>query len=114
MKVKPKKVSLIPTIEIEKVQMGQWHYHVWMLRLNQKGKRSKIYPLGQDVKFIMRIMNDEPDNFIKRFARKYKLSKSFDLTTKMNLKRLAKFILNELKIKPSELSKMEPWALSCQ
>jgi hypothetical protein len=77
--------------------------HNWALVVGDK----RFY-LGQDVKFCTRVLGMQPSDVVARIGTR-EIGEG-----EVGNKRLAKFILSELKITKKQLKNLEPWELCAQ
>ena len=76
--------------------------HNWTLKAYKKS-----FYLGQDVKFCKRILGCDPSYIVKQIG-------SSDLSKETTKKKLAKFILDSLKINRSNVKTIQPWDLCAE
>ena len=77
--------------------------HNWALVI-----KNKRFYLGQDVKFCTRVLGMQPSDVMSRIGTR-------DIGDgEVGNKRLAKFILSELKITKKQLKTLEPWGICAQ
>lgn len=77
--------------------------HNWTLHMETKQGRKSFY-LGQDVKFCNRVLGMSPRQVVEAIG-------TAEITTEQGNKKLAKFIIKTLNIKPNNL---QPWELCAE
>jgi hypothetical protein len=76
--------------------------HNWTLYVDHK----KFY-LGQDIKFCNRVLGISPKNLVEKLGFN-------DLRNEANQIKLAKFIVNELKLTKKTVKNLETWSICAQ
>ena len=88
------------------VSAGQFG-HDWNLVVDFKDGQTKVFYLGQDVKFCYRVLCCQPSYVVQEIG-------GNDLTKDSLRKKLAKFIIKELELDARKLRKINTWDLACQ
>lgn len=81
--------------------------HNWTLIIDLKNEQKSFY-LGQDSKFINRVLNLNTDYVISKIK-----TREISEGKEGNIK-LANFIVKHLKLTESKIKKLQPWELCCQ
>jgi hypothetical protein len=81
--------------------------HNWSLNVTFRNKTQKSFYLGQDCKFISRVLNCDTGYVVQSI-------KTNDLRPDAARKKLAKFIINHLELDEKSLKALQPWELCCQ
>jgi hypothetical protein len=81
--------------------------HNWSLNVIFRNKSQKSFYLGQDCKFIFRVLNCDTGYVVRSIG-------TNNLQSEKARKKLARFIINHLELNEEKLKKLQPWELCCQ
>lgn len=103
-------------IKYDSLDYGGFIEHQWWLRVYQSGAEVKSFYLGQDIKFIQRVLQYNVTSFsnLVRTKAGIKAGDSLDMDNLRIQESVAKCILSILDIKPKQLLKLDELNLCCQ
>ena len=83
----------------------------WSMTVIFRGGRTKVFYLGQDVKWCRRVLGIEMDDVFQFAEIK---SRDWTLNYEINQIKLGRFIKRELGLTSKILHQLQPWELCCQ
>lgn len=86
---------------------NQYGFAYYWTLIVTKGKQSKSFYLGQDVKFCDRVLGMSPSYVVEQIGTR-------DISSPAGNKRLANFILDTLDIDTNKLFELESWSLCAE